>query len=498
MNRRQFLKTVGVGAAVVSAPLTYALMRMQAEGAFAPSGRSMEAHAIERLTFGVTPELYSHVKQVGTGAFIAEQLSPETIADPLMDYYLGAYQEILSQNAGVLIIQKVAGNLVSNALLGSHLARALHSNQQLHERMVQFFTNHFHVYSGKGGGIYYKVDDERDVIRTYAMTTFRQILGASAHSPAMLYYLDNATSTKDRPNENYAREMMELHTLSLEGGYTETDVKEVARCFTGWAMTSGRDSTDGSIEFLFREFEHDMDAKTVLGMAIPAGGGQQDGETVLDLVAKHPAAAKFISTKIARRFVSDNPPAALIEQMSTSFQQSGGEIVTVLHDLFAAQEFWNASPKFKLPFEYLVSILRALNVEMSSDPRFLNAISGWLRRMGNYPFLWPSPNGYPDVQAAWLGELFERWNIALAITSNSLTGANVNLEAILDLMQAEQVPLKLDAMLSFMGNYLLGRDLTDNEREIVSEFAQARADDLQGQFVAGTTLLLASPAFQYR
>ena len=194
---------------------------MQSEGAFAPSGRSREAHAIERLTFGVTPELYNRVKQMGAGAFIAEQLNPETIDDPLMAYYLGAFDDVLSQNAGVLITQKVGTTAVANALFGSHLARALHSNRQLYERMVQFFSNHFHVYSGKGNGIYYKVDDERDVIRPYAMSTFRQILGASAHSPAMLYYLDNASSKKDRPNENYAREMMELHTLSLGAGYTE-------------------------------------------------------------------------------------------------------------------------------------------------------------------------------------------------------------------------------------------------------------------------------------
>ena len=226
-------------------------------------------------------------------------------------------------------------------------------------------------------------------------------------------------------------------------------------------MTSGRDSTDGSVEFLFREFVHDTDAKTVLGTEIPADGDQQDGETVLDLVAKHPAAAAFISTKIARRFVSDDPPAALIERLGATFQQSGGDIASVLRDLFADQEFWNAPPKFKLPVEYLFSILRALNVEMSSNPCFLRTIGSWLRQMGNFPFMWPSPNGYPDVQGPWLGGLFQRWNIALAVTSDGIPGAAINFQSLLDLIEAQQVALKLDDMLAFMGRYLLGRDLVD-------------------------------------
>jgi len=496
MNRRQFLRTLGIGAAAVGS-VAYVTSKMQ-QGAFAATGRIQESYAIERLTFGVSPALYTHLKQIGAGAFVAEQLNPDAIAEPRLDYYLGTYDGILSKNAGVLLVEKAVTTDVSNALLGSIVARALHADRQLYERMVQFFSNHFHIYTGKGNGIYYKVDDDRDVIRAYAMTTFRQILGASAHSPAMLYFLDNAESTKNGPNENYAREMMELHTLGVNGGYTETDVKEVARCFTGWTVTSGRDSSDGSIRFLFRSLDNDTDAKTVLGTAIPAGGGEQDGETVLDLVAKHPAAAKFISTKIARRFVSDNPPDALVDHLSGTFQQSGGDIRGVLRDLFATPEFWNAPPKFKLPLEYLVSILRALSVEMSTDPNFLSSLSNWLRTADNFPFSWPSPNGYPDVEGAWLGSMFQRWNIALGVTSNRLPGVNVNFEPILDLMASQQVALKLDDMLAFMGIYLLGRALTADEHTIMAEFAHTQGSDLHTQFIAGTTLLLASPAFQFR
>jgi uncharacterized protein (DUF1800 family) len=496
MNRRQFLKTVGIGA-VAAGPLAYVVTKMQA-GAFAPTSRGMEGHAIERLTFGVTPDLYGHVHQIGAGAFISEQLNPNTIDDPRIDYYLGPFNTTLSQNAGVLINQKIAGGTVSNALYGSTVVRALQSNRQLHERMVHFFSNHFHVFIGKGNVLYFKVDDDRDVIRPYAMTTFRQILGASAHSPAMMNYLDNASSTKDRPNENYAREMMELHTLSVNGGYSETDVKEVARCFTGWTVARPKDSTDGRLEFQFRPERHDNAAKTVLGTMIPAGGGEQDGETVLDLVAKHPATAKFVSTKIARRFIGDDPPAALVERLSGTFQQSSGDLTAILRNLFTTQEFWNAPPKFKLPLEYMISIFRALNIEMSSNPNFLVITGNWLRQTGNFPFSWPAPNGYPDLEEAWLGALFERWNIALTITSGGIPGTAPDFESLLNLIQANQVSMRLEDMLGFMGNYLLGRAMTDDEHAIVTEFAHSVASDLQTQFLMGTTLLLASPAFQYR
>ncbi|MEO8392902.1 MAG: DUF1800 domain-containing protein, partial [Chloroflexota bacterium] len=292
------------------------------------------------------------------------------------------------------------------------------------------------------------------------------------------------------------REMMELHTLSVDGGYSETDVKEVARCFTGWTVSSVKDSPDGKVGFLFRKERHDPDAKTVLGTTINAGD-EGDGEAVLNLVAKHPSTARFISTKIARRFVSDDPPTSLVERMSGTFQQSDGDITSILRDLFAAPEFWNAPPKFKLPFEYLISIMRALNINMSSDLHFLIALKNLLREMGNLPFTWPAPNGYPDVQGAWLGTMYERWNIALTV-STSIPGAAANFESLLDLMDVQQVSMQLDDMLGFMGNYLLGRTLTDDEHAIVVEFARARASDLHTQFVSGTALLMASPAFQYR
>ncbi|MFN8452193.1 MAG: DUF1800 domain-containing protein [Anaerolineae bacterium] len=497
LDRRQFLQTFGVGV-VAAAPLARALAALPA-GALVPQARDPGAHAIARLTFGITPQLYTHVKQIGAEAFIAEQLQPEALDDAATDELMDAYAEILGENGGVLL-QKYAAmrQVVAGALLASWLIHATWSERQLHERMVQFFSNHFHIYIGKEVSLFLKIDDERDVIRPNAMTRFRQLLGASAHSPAMLLYLDNAESTRDVPNENYARELMELHTLSVDGGYTETDVKEVARCFTGWSVDRPRDTTDGSIRYRFRRLLHDNNAKTVLGVEIPAGGAEQDGETVLDMLASHPATARFVSAKIARRFVSDDPPAALVDQLAATFAQSGGDVRQILQTLFAADEFWDAPPKLKQPFEYVVSVLRALHFEITNNRHFLRAVSDPLASMGQIPLTWPSPNGFPDVQDEWMGSLLERWNVAMGAVSNKIPGVRMDFAPILDLMEAEGVGMNVDEMLAFMGTYLLGRVLTDDEQAASVDFARSVSDDFETQFAAGTALLLASPAFQYR
>jgi uncharacterized protein (DUF1800 family) len=499
MNRRQFLQTFSVGAsAIATAPLARALAALP-DGALIPGARDPAAHAISRLTFGVTPELYRYVQTIGTTAFIAEQLAPAALDDSAAEQAMQPYTDVLSQNGG-LLLQQYGGmrQIVSGALLSSWMIHATFSQRQLYERMVQFFSNHFHEYIGKEIVLFLKVDDEREVIRPNALSNFRQLLGASAHSPAMLLFLDNAESSKDVPNENYARELMELHTLSVDGGYSETDVKEVARCLTGWSIERPRDTADGSIHYRFRRGIHDNDAKTVLGATISRGGGEQDGETVLDLLVSHAATAKFISTKIARRFVSDTPSDALVAQMAATFQQSKGDIKAVLNTLFAADEFWSAPPKFKQPFEYVVSVLRALNVRVTNNRHFLRGITDPLQAMGQVPLTWPQPNGFPDVQEQWLGGLLDRWNVALAAVTNQVPGAKIDFEPILDLMTAQQIPMQIGDMLGFMGIYLLGRALTSDEENIVVDFAKQSAEDLPTQFASGTALLMASPAFQYR
>ncbi len=499
MNRRQFLQTFGVGVVAVGS-LQRALAALPPSAlAPQPAARSPAHHVVERLTYGITPALYQRARQGDPAALIAEQLAPDLLDDGSIERRLGDYAGVLATNGGVLA-QQDAGmrQTVAAALLASVLLHAVYSERQLYERMVYFFGNHFYVYSGKGPVLFLKVDDDRDVIRPNAMTTFRQLLGASAHSPAMLVFLDNAQSEKGAPNENYSREVMELQTLGVNGGYTESDVKEVARCFTGWSVVAPRESADASISYRFRRLFHDNQPKTVFGTSIPVNGGEQDGETVLDLLANHPSTARFVSTKLARRFVSDAPSDALVDQLAATFTASGGDVRALLGDLFSADDFWNAPPKLKHPQEYLISVLRALNMDITNLRHFLRVSATALTALGQIPFGWPAPNGFPDVAGAWRDGLLERWNIALAAVTNQIPGVRMNFEPILALMEAEGVAMNVDAMLAFMGQYLLGRSLSADEAQIVADFARSAGEDLQTQVAAGIALLLASPAFQYR
>ncbi len=503
MNRRQFLQTFGLAttAALQTSTLHRALASLP-PGAFAPANlidRDPIAHVISRLTFGVTPDLYQHVQTIGSQAFIEEQLAFETLADPDITTHLNPYAEVLGKNAGVLLKESEGmAQVAGQALLGGTTVRAMYSQRQLYERMVHFFSDHFSIYVSSAPLTFMKVDDDRDVARAYAMGTFRAILGASAHSPAMLDYLDNATSAKDAPNENYARELMELHTLSVDGGYTETDVKEVARCFTGWSMTRPRDSEDGLLKYLYRPRLHDDGAKTVLGTTIPAGGGERDGEQVLDLLASHSSTAEFISYKLVRRFVSDFPPDALVQACAEVFMQTGGDIRAVLRTIFNSEDFWNAPPKFKQPYEYTISLLRAFDTIILDGNRFLRNMRNSLDGMGQIPFHWPAPNGFPDVQGAWADNLLPRWNMATAIVGNQLRGAQTNTEPFLNLLESRGVTLDPEAVFAFLAQYLLGRPLTTDENGILMDFVNSVADTPESQIMNGIGLLLASPAFQYR
>ncbi len=504
MNRRDFLKGLGLGAAALVAvnagSIEQALLAAPA-GSFQPATtatRDNVAHIIARLSFGVTPDLYAHVRKIGAQAFIDEQLAPEKLADAGMANRLQSYMLILNQNGGVLAqAENKMRRAIAGALIGSTTTRAMYSERQLYERMVQLFSDHFSLYIGKGNVVFLKVDDDRDAMRPNAMTTFRTILGASAHSPAMLTYLDNAKSEKSHPNENYARELMELHTLSVNGGYTETDVKEVARAFTGWSIEGGKQSKNGETLFKFRKGFHDNGTKTVLGTSIP-NNGEADGEKVLDLLATHPSTAKFVSTKLLRKFVSDNPSDTLVQTCADAYLGSDGDIRTVLRTIFSADEFWNAPPKFKQPFEYSVSVLRALDYDVQDDTAFVRSMTQPLTAMGNIPFDWPSPNGYPDVAGYWMNNLLPRWNFAISSANCEIKGAQAGFDSLNKMLHANNVATDSSAALAFFGQYLFGRPLTDAEHETVLQFADAASGDEQAQIHAGLALLMASPAFQYK
>src|SRR6185369_3258485 len=350
-------------------------------------------------------------------------------------------------------------------LQASRILRAVYSERQLQEVMVDFWTNHFNVFAGKGADRWLLPAYDRDTIRPNAMSKFSTLLQATAQSPAMLFYLDNFQSVSPnananrrgplqmlRPqpqqqqrrgiNENYARELMELHTLGVDGGYTQKDVQEVARCFTGWTIFQprggaaavngmmGREIDPGRTPgtFVFTPRMHDDGEKMVLGHKIPAGGGMKDGLMVLDILAHHPSTAKFIASKLVRYFVSDNPPQALVDRVAAAFTKSDGDIRETLKAIFLSNEFNSTEAyraKIKRPFELVVSAIRAVGADTNGGP----GTHQWIARMGEPLYGFQTPNGYSDAAESWVntGALLERMNFGLALASNRIPGTRVDL-----------------------------------------------------------------------
>jgi uncharacterized protein (DUF1800 family) len=404
--------------------------------------------------------------------------------------YRQALREYYTQN-GLQLPQRITAELQASRIL-----RAVYSERQLQEVMVDFWTNHFNVFAGKGADRWLLISYDRDTIRPNAMGKFSDLLLATAQSPAMLFYLDNFQSVsptapagrgyfggqrpgaqrgplgvmqirnpvamtnnpqQQRPqqqarrgiNENYARELMELHTLGVEGGYTQKDVQEVARCFTGWTILAPRGAgaatqammngpradmlRENAGRFFFNPRVHDDGEKIVLGHKIPAGGGVKDGLQVLDILSHSPATAKFIATKLARHFVSDNPSPELIDRTAATFLKTNGDIRETLRAIFFSPEFNSPEAyraKVKRPFELAISAIRTLGGETNGGP----GVNQWIARMGEPLYGFQTPNGYSDTAESWVntGGLLERLNFGLTLASNRIPGTRVDLKRFLD------------------------------------------------------------------
>jgi len=333
--------------------------------------------------------------------------------------------------------------MVVTELQRAKLLRAVYSDRQLYELMVDFWENHFSIFANKDDDRYLLTGFDRETIRPFALARFRDLLGATAHSPAMLFYLDNWRSSVPRPypakgdkpagvdgglNENYARELMELHTLGVDGGYTQKDVQEVARCFSGWTIQKPNEQG----LFLYRPGLHDDGEKVVLGHKILPGGGIADGERVLDILATHPSTARFIATKLARRFISDDPPPAVIDRAAAVFLKTDGSIRETLRAIITSPEFFSPSAyraKVRSPFEYVAAAMRVTSAETDGDRPVIDFIG----RMGQPLFGRITPDGYSDRADQWLssGAMVARLNFAASLAMNRMRGTTVDFSKLL-------------------------------------------------------------------
>lgn len=444
---------------------------------------------LNRAGYGPKPGDIADVQAMGLAAYLEEQLHPQQIDDPATDLLirnLNVYNMDVSQ----LVEQEQKDAVVE--LIGSTLLRALYSKRQLYEAMVEFWSDHFNIYLRKNQTMpLLKIVDDRDVIRPYALGKFRDLLWASTKSPAMLVYLDNIQNELSHPNENYARELLELHTLGVHGGYTQTDVQEVARALTGWTVER-RGRNKGKLSF--KPSLHDDGEKFVLDQTIVAGQGEVDLEQILEMLVTHPATANFIATKLVRRFVADEPPQALVEQVAQTYQATDGDIKSMLRVIFLSEEFASAPPKLKRPYTYLVSTLRALHTDLRINRN--RDIGRWLTQLGQMPFHWPPPDGYPDVAAAWAANLLPRWNFALSLLHNGISGAQAPLERLVTAGKATTP----EQTLQLFASLVYGRSLSPSEAQPFLNYTGSGTLDntaTQDRLKDSVALMLASPEFQY-
>jgi uncharacterized protein (DUF1800 family) len=387
--------------------------------------------------------------------------------------------------------------VIFSDLAEGKLYRAVYGNRQLEEQLVDFWYNHFNVFLDKGADRFLVPTYEREAIRPHVLGHFRELLESTASSPAMLFYLDNwqsvAPNAVRRPmgarpqrglNENYARELMELHTLGVDGGYTQKDIIEVARCFTGWTI---RNPQQGG-SFQYNDRVHDKGEKIVLGVKIPAGGGKDDGEKVLDILARHPSTARFISKELAQRFVADDPPPALIESMAKAFLATDGDIREVMRTMLLSKEFLSAGAyhaKVKTPFEMIASALRATGAEVD----YALPLAQQIGQLGEPLYRKVEPTGYSSANAEWVSSasLLGRMNFAIALAQNKVPGVKVDAKRFVEDPSRE-------------ARQVLFTDATAATKEaIVKALAEQKSKDPKAAspaMVAG--LVLGSPDFQRR
>jgi uncharacterized protein (DUF1800 family) len=474
-------------------------------------------HLLAGVTLGALPAEVRRARELGFAGWVDEQLQPESLAEnPHLTRKLEQLEtlnldpadlreyEVPDQDTAVRpILLKIAAlrsgeevlprQLAQKQLQQATLLRAIYSRHQLFEVMVDFWHDHFSIDQSKGDCRWLTTVNDR-VIRAQTLGRFRDLLRAAVYSPAMLFFLDNTQNRAVAPgsmvgvNENFARELLELHTVGVDGGYTLRDIQEVARCFTGWSMRGDTQLWSG--EFVFDPAIHDDGAKVVMGLQIPAGGGERDGDLLIDFLAAHPATATFIATKLCRHFVADDPPAALVEQAAKTFREQDGELTAVLRVILNSSDYAERrDTKFKRPLDYIASSLRLLHVETTGE-----ALLPYLESLGQQLFHWPLPDGFPDRGERWWPGLFARWRFAIDLLTHKIADTTVPTN---ELLQATGTTKPVDIVTALAGR-LFGIDVDKDWLGEMAALAPAKEEIPAATAQEWLALLITCPEFQWR
>ena len=442
-------------------------------------------HLLSRAAYGPWPGDLDYLQKVGKDAWLHEQLDYSQIKDDACQLRAKRFETIHLDPGTCFEFKRP---VLSRELAAYSIVRAVYSKRQLYEVMVGFWSDHLNISINKGECLYFKPSDDRLVIRPHALGNFRELIHASVLSPAMLVYLDGKENKKPKPdsipNENAARELLELHTLGVHGGYTQRDVYETARCLTGWTIQTGWQKGKEN----FEKDLHDNGEKTVLGHKIPAGLFEKDLDRLLDIVCFHPSTAQHIASKLVHKFVSDNPPERLVNEISGIFTRTRGDIKAMMLALFASPEFADSrGEKLKRPFHYVISALRMTGADTYAHEQLIEYVS----RMGQGPFSYPTPDGYPDKPEPWLGTMLWRWNFASALVANGIPSVEISLDKLMSSVKGDTG--KSDSSRIF--SYFTGRAPNAAERGALAKFASA-GDSKRNVDAEIVGLVLASPAFQ--
>lgn len=463
-------------------------------------GPRVAVHLLNRIGYGPRPGDVRRILGMGLDRYVRDQL--EAPPDPDLDSRLRGLPTLgysIPQVVALYNADPRSIGVILDELYLAKILRAVHGQNQLQEAMVDFWFNHFSVFIQEGSTRFYTPAYERDAIRPHALGKFRDLLGATAAHPAMLYFLDNYLSRANVSvngrmarglNENYGRELLELHTVGVDAGYTQEDVVDAARCFTGWGIDDLR--TGG--RFQYRPQLHDTGAKSVFGLELPARGGQDDGEKLLDHLASHPRTALFIARKLAQRFVADDPPPRVVERAADVFLATGGDIRAVMRAIVGSAEFWAEAfgpGKPKTPLEYVASALRAVDAQVTNG----RAVVAYLQNMGMPLYACVPPTGYSNRGADWLNPSSHlyRMNFALDLASGAIGGVSVDVRGAVRRMGGDSENAR--SVASSISAEIFGKGLSSSTLDAASRVAAGGPVSVATRVAA---LCLAGPEMQAR